>query len=726
MFEFLFNRNQVQPFLEAVITASNQERNSLGFLPKAAYSEFAFQERLIVALDAETKAFAGYAIFAGAFPNAKIRQTYVAPKWRRRGLGRQLVSAVIERCERLGFLSVKATVASDLAVANAFYGSLGFAEFARKQGGQSKNRQLIIRARELDTPSLFNLLARPPVLGALSLAAPSAGSIPIYLLDLNVVFDVVEQRSRRKEAERVFGAAFENSVKLAISSEFVEELERHSQKFKNDHLLSLVKSLPNIPKPGKQVARSIYAELAQLIFPSRYKTDTLRPRDVSDLNHLLTAVVEDVAGFVTSEKRILRQAELIRERYSVEIISPAVFASAPELEAPTTSQIIVEDRSRRIAVRSMVEDDRDSLMRFGEQLGLSANQMRSALASGTSHSPRTRYIVFDDDAVLAFASWQVGARDDAASELFVAVDVANESSELAVDHVLDTACRSVSRVHGSAIWMEANSHRPLVIDRAINFGFQRSSDEAGRNRLTKVCWGKPITSTTWQEVSSVLLAKFGLRLSAVAPSFPEEDSTIELVQADSKAVAFKLHSLEDFLAPTLLALNQRPSIIVPIRPSYAEALFQGTKQPKLFAGQRAGLLPQKCYLSDASTIAKIPSHGLIVFYESGGKGQENGRLAATAIGRIRRRYLATQVAAVTLAQLRGVLTLEEIGIRAKGGQVCVTEFDSLLQFRNVVPLARLKEINCADGANLVTARKLGLSALQNLIEIGEPYASANL
>ena len=63
---------------------------------------------------------------------------------------------------------------------------------------------------------------------------------------------------------------------------------------------------------------------------------------------------------------------------------------------------------------------------------------------------------------------------------------------------------------------------------------------------------------------------------------------------------------------------------------------------------------------------------------------------------------------------------------ANGEDLCVTEFDNLLKFRNPVPLARLKEIGCADGANLVTARALSYDSLQKLIEIGEPVASANL
>ncbi len=90
-----------------------------------------------------------------------------------------------------------------------------------------------------------------------------------------------------------------------------------------------------------------------------------------------------------------------------------------------------------------------------------------------------------------------------------------------------------------------------------------------------------------------------------------------------------------------------------------------------------------------------------------------------------RRYLASKTSASGLAQLRGVLSDNDIQAMAKGQNLCVTEFDNLMRFRKPVALATLKKIGCADGANLVTARSLDTAALIKLIEIGEPYASTD-
>ena len=136
MFKLLRSREDVTAFIPRVVEASNAERNAFGFLPSPTYEDFAYQGRIIIAVDAATEEFAGYAIFAGALPTAKVRQTYVAPNWRRKGLGQKLVAEVIKACEEIGYLSITATVASNLTDANAFYESLGFTAFFEKPGGK--------------------------------------------------------------------------------------------------------------------------------------------------------------------------------------------------------------------------------------------------------------------------------------------------------------------------------------------------------------------------------------------------------------------------------------------------------------------------------------------------------------------------------------------------------------------------------------------------------------
>src|SRR5262249_27415363 len=136
----------------------------------------------------------------------------------------------VSQLERLGYLTVSAAVASELSVANSFYERNGFIARRSVQGGKSRNRTLVLRARYLDTESFFSVLepqaASLPMVIDLGLRARSAGPAPLYAIDLNVLFDVVKRgRPRAGLAEQLIRAALAHQIRLAVAPEFVNELE---------------------------------------------------------------------------------------------------------------------------------------------------------------------------------------------------------------------------------------------------------------------------------------------------------------------------------------------------------------------------------------------------------------------------------------------------------------------------------------------------------------------
>ncbi len=105
---------------------------------------------------------------------------------------------------------------------------------------------------------------------------------------------------------------------------------------------------------------------------------------------------------------------------------------------------------------------------------------------------------------------------------------------------------------------------------------------------------------------------------------------ISIISHDRRQIEVSVAELENLLSPALFATGERPAVIVPIKPDYAEELFSGSTQRSLLHHSRAILLNEKRYFSNRRTYRIIPENGLIVFYESGGRG---GRSAEIAIGR---------------------------------------------------------------------------------------------
>jgi GNAT superfamily N-acetyltransferase len=93
-------------FLPAIRALADGDKEALGFLPDSAYREAIEKRRLIVmrAVNRHPQ-MAGFILFGGVFPHAKIQQIMVAKEHHREGLASALVNAVVSQLEARGYLT---------------------------------------------------------------------------------------------------------------------------------------------------------------------------------------------------------------------------------------------------------------------------------------------------------------------------------------------------------------------------------------------------------------------------------------------------------------------------------------------------------------------------------------------------------------------------------------------------------------------------------------------
>jgi ribosomal protein S18 acetylase RimI-like enzyme len=133
------------------------EKEALGFLPEAAYSDAIEHGRLVamIAQIGDSLELAGFILFSGVFPNAKVQQIVVSPSHRRAHVASALINEVISQLEGQGYLTITAAVASDLPIAQEFYERNGFVARHSRQGGAARGRTIVLRARDLAMRFLF-------------------------------------------------------------------------------------------------------------------------------------------------------------------------------------------------------------------------------------------------------------------------------------------------------------------------------------------------------------------------------------------------------------------------------------------------------------------------------------------------------------------------------------------------------------------------------------------
>lgn len=712
-------RSEVEPYVAQIREAADKEKDAFGFLPASAYTEFAYQGRMLIAVDVATRELAGYTVFGGALPQGRIFQTWASPKFRGQGVGRSLVAEVIRRLEDVSFLSIRADVASDLEIANQFYGELGFDVIRTRPGGKSRGRTINVRVRELATPSLLEIAAdRSDSLGALSIGAPATARTPLYVLDLNVLFDVTKQRSRAQAASRVMAAAFENDVRLSISAELIKELERHTVPGKADPVLALATTLPRLPLPPRQRWDAYIRELAPILFPDRTRDGKLKVQDHSDLMHLITAIHECAVGFITSENAILKAAEYLRQQYGLDILSPEAFT--PQQEADADNGIIATAGSSRIVAGIIGEADHDDAEALLRRAHATTSQIRAILSSGTATLPRRRFLIRVDGQIRAVGSWDAPNRSINARDLLIYVDEDHPSASICAEHLIGRAMADVGASMPAILRLATPMGQSTLRRVAISHGFFQAGGNSPRvPALKKVALGRVLTPDNWSACREKIRSRSGMRLPTTPPTFIGVTHPFEISDESGQCASPPLSEIERLLSPTLIILPQRPAVVLPITQIYAEELFRGSAQPTLLSDREAVLHAVRGYISKSGSYSVIKDGSIAVFYESGTGG---GRSAAIAVARITRRYLMDKESASQYASQRAVLEARVIHDIGRSTQVAVSEFDNLMLFRKPVPLAKLRAIGCVDGANFVTARSLASEHLLAIVKAGEPNA----
>ena len=264
---------------------------------------------------------------------------------------------------------------------------------------------------------------------------------PLYLIDLNVMFDVVRRRVNESSAGRVIRAGFQNLVRLAVAEEFIKELTRAGAAISDDPVLRLAKQLPVLPEPPKETVDKLGKVLAPVLFPQRSGANQLKEREISDLKHLITAIHHGVDGFITSDKAVLRTRQWLLRRQALDVIGVMEFSNVEDRSNNlTTRQLVASWAGHGVRIRALEKTASEQSHTFLLDQNVPAPTAADALAEQESGRQRHRLIATSGITIVGFASWDVIGRGNKVSVIFVCVDEEYPAADLVADHLINRAC----------------------------------------------------------------------------------------------------------------------------------------------------------------------------------------------------------------------------------------------------------------------------------------------
>ena len=627
-----------------------------------------------------------------------------------------LVDHLIRIAESANFLSVTAKVADDLD-ANTFWDRMRFPVIRTKPGGAARNRSINVRVRELNTPRLFSLYPEQTFGDSdLRLVERMSTKAAVYVLDLNVFFDVAKERDQNEDAGRLLAAAFSNLIRLAVTSEFIAELQRNSKP--PDPILRFALQLPVLQTPERHHVERITNELAELIFPQQASQGQLSVQDHSDLIHLAIAIHEGASGFVTREKAILRARFPLHQGFGIEVIGSTELASS--LDATSSEDLLptqADVGQSTIVVLELTQQDVTNVRTF-----LDRNHVPKALQDDAVQTQpdasHHQMIVSSADRIIGFSGWETSCGNPLKVDGFICVDEDHQAIEPILEHLLSTICREASRIQPAFVSLRLMPGHAKTRSSALAHGFRVAADGPSTSTtLHKVCLGHSATPANWSSLCQHLGKIARMELPARMPTFTEFKQLIQIKTPTGEHVSIPLSELEILLSPTLLALPGRDGVIVPIRARFASDLLGTSNQMSFLASPTASLLRERAYFSDPKNRHLLRSGTPILFYES---GKDGGRSSVIAAARTLDTELVPKKGADTPLHEKGVLSGKAIERLTRSTDLAATRFDNILIFQKPVSLSRLRALGFDDRSNLVTARRISASLLETVLRDGEP------
>lgn len=702
--EILEGWTATSPFLDDACRASDANKNALGFVPRSVFDEFARHDQLLVLVERrqQTSVYLGHLMFQCRFPRASVIQMYVEPNSRRQGLAATLVSHLCKSLTNQGYTSIYARVAEDLSEANAFWNAQRFFVQRTEKGGATKGRYILVRCRELAAPQLF------PTSGLdhqnpLGLTTSRLNGDLVYLIDLNVLYDLAPRRLRRTVVLALFQSERLGFCRLAVSTEFGEELRRTASTGRIDPMEAYISIFASFPFRNNDESAQLLENLANIVFPGKQ----LKPKDKSDLRHLATAIQHKLAGFITSDGPLLSVAPEIRKQYGVDVLSPDAFTlDTTAFGIPRAFEAPID---ATLSFSNLQPAQENVAREFLRNLGLSATEITQGwLPSAAQSRVAVRTAVWDGPTMEGYLTCGVSVGTNALT-LRAAVNEQSPRSHYTARLLLSNTIEQLAACGPRNLTLEVPEKQASLRDLAFELGFR---EEAKTRTLVKVLIGRVLTRATWNAVHAELYSKTSIKLPAQIPRYRGPDQQIELVSPDGNRRYVGLDQLETLVSPALLCLSGRPAVITPVQRKFSELLLRCNAQVQLLPQSSSAMYHERHYISGPQTLRQFERGTLMLFYESLKNG---GRGELMAISRVRKAYIKqiTDLSARDFDQ--SVLSPETVSIIGAAKAKTVTVFDNVFALPNPISLRRLQELGCGNPTDLITTHAIDDSQLQEIL-----------
>jgi len=560
-------------------------KQTLGFFPEGAFDEHATRGLIAVAVTSDGS-LAGYCIYRRTPRNsAAVVHLCIHPDFRGRGIAAALMNFVGKETSHLR--GVGLWCRNDFP-AHHLWPRLGFVARQERIGKRKGGSDLTFWWKDHGAPDLLT-----------GLSNESSGIQLKAAIDANVFFDLFDRSS--SDSAGLNTGWLRDEVELMICPELFNEINRDGDKARRTACREFAKQFSEVTATPSELENA--RKTVESIVAARE-----RNQDRSDILQLAHAVAGGLKVFVTRDDNLLALSEVIYERTLTAVVRPADLVT--QIDALLREEQYQRDRlagTSLVASREEVIDENLLAATFqasarGEKKTEFLNKIRRIRA----HPDSGGYsVVRDADGrAIGLLGYQRTEQGDISITLLRAASGPLASSLLRY------------MVSGLLLGDAGKSRTVLVTDDYLPTEVREQISSLGfvpgASGMTKL---QVSGALRFDEVTAELLSRLGER--------PELDAlameAIRLIKDFSDHDHTPLVQVEKALWPVELVDLDLPAFIVPIRPMYAQHLFDvGLAKSDLFgANIDLALNIESIYYRSAKNSGGLAAPGRILWYVSG-------------------------------------------------------------------------------------------------------------
>ncbi|WP_172991952.1 GNAT family N-acetyltransferase [Lacipirellula parvula] len=283
------------PRLTEVKSLWRQHSDTLGFFPDDAFHDYAHSRRILVAI--VRGKFAGYLLYRLNHSKAVIVHLCVDANARQQGVTHALLDQLRSLAKDRRGILLKCRQDFDVS---ATWPRLGFARIRESAGRASKGSTLIHWWLDFGTPDLFD--------------QPSDSDSLDAAIDANIFLDLMEDRN--DETSGLMADWLHETVALCYTAELLNDLGRS-----NDEATRLQRRAEASQFKLLRCTPEDYHQAEAVLKPLFPKLPT--PQDESDFRHLVRASASGANVFVTRDQPLLDQSQAVFDACGLSIVRPS-------------------------------------------------------------------------------------------------------------------------------------------------------------------------------------------------------------------------------------------------------------------------------------------------------------------------------------------------------------------------------------------------------------------